>query len=172
MCLLPAWLHITAAPETSKIPDACALLSNPAIEKVQGAPLKAKKGSVGKSNAVITSQCFFALANSSDSISLVLTIPNPANSRIGPRELWEKWFHESAGPEKEPPREKETEKGAQPVPVSGLGDEAYWVQSFVGTLYVLRGNAFFRISIGGKQNDAARLQKARILAMDVLPRMP
>lgn len=151
--------------------DACALLTKPVIEKVQGEPLKQAKSSSQKSGALVNYQCFYSFATLSNSVSLSVMVPDPENaSGAGSRELWEKWFHkEAARPEKDAGEEKE--KAAEPTPVSGLGDEAYWVRSFVGTLYVLKRDAILRISLGGKPDDAARLQRARNLASNALSRL-
>jgi hypothetical protein len=125
---------------------------------------------------MIISQCFYSLPTFSNSISLTLNLPLSGNaSRTGPRYLWKKWFHadtsDSQVPDFDSPQPKQEgaeEKSAAPVPVSGLGEEAFWVRRFVGTLYVLRGDTVLRISIGGKQDDAARLRKAQLLAKSAL----
>jgi hypothetical protein len=155
--------------------EACTLLSTPVIEKTMGEPVTATKGSVGKGGAVIVAQCLYSLPTFSNSISLTLTLPDPATpAGTRPKELWEQRFHETEEQEQEAAhaREGKEEEAARPVPVSGLGEEAYWVRSFVGTLYVLKGNVILRISMGGKLDDSARLEKARILAGDALSRLP
>jgi hypothetical protein len=161
--------------------DACALLSAPIIQSVQGEPLKQAKGSQTQNSSMVVSQCFYTLPTFTNSISLTLNLPLPGNStRTGPRTLWQKWFHGAAGGKEhdpdidspQPTREEAEEKSTQPVPISGLGDEAFWVPRFVGTLYVLKGDAVFRISIGGKQDDAARLRKAQLLTKSALENLP
>ena len=131
---------------------------------------------------MIVSQCLYTLPTFSNSISLALTLADPSNSsHMSPRDLWRQRFHESAEQDEDSGagqkvvvhvREAKEEEAVRPMPVSGLGEEAYWVRSFVGTLYVLKGNAFLRISIGGKLDDSARLKKAQILARDALARLP
>jgi hypothetical protein len=163
--------------------NACTLLSTAEIEAIQGEPVKEVKevqGSQGKGGSLLISQCFFALPTFANSISVALTAPG--SSRLGARELWQEQFHSTAASEKEldgsegsgtSSRGKEKRKLLQPVAVSGLGEEAYWVRNRCGgALYVLKGDAFFRISIGGKQDDSLRLKKAQILAKDALGRMP
>ena len=161
--------------------DACALLARPIIQSVQGEPLKQTKGSQTQNSSMIVSQCFYTLPTFTNSISLTLNLPLPGNSsRTGPRTLWQKWFHGEAGGKEhdpdmdspQPTREEAEEKSTQPVPISGLGDEAFWVPRFVGTLYVLKGDTVLRISIGGKQNDATRLRKAQTLAESALDKIP
>jgi hypothetical protein len=173
MCAIAA---LAATPDSPhKAVDACALVSPSAIEKIADEPVKNMKGSVGKGGSVIVAQCLYSLPTFSNSVSLTLTLADPAAlNRPGPRELWEERFHEEAEPDKAAAhtREEQEEEAARPVPVLELGDEAYWVRSFVGTLYVLKGNAFLRISMGGKQDDSERLTKARMLAADALNRLP
>jgi hypothetical protein len=159
---------------------ACTLLSSSVIKSVQGEPLKQSKGSQAQNESMIISQCFYSLPTFSNSISLTLNLPLSGNaSRTGPRYLWKKWFHADTSDNQEPdfdsPQPKEEgaeEKSAPPIPVSCLGEEAFWVRRFVGTLYVLRGDTVLRISIGGKQDDAARLRKAQLLAKSALENLP
>lgn len=161
---------------------ACTLLSSSVIKSVQGEPLKHSKGSQVQNGSMIISQCFYSLPTFSNSISLTLNLPLSGNaSRTGPRYLWKKWFHADTSDNQEPhpdfdsPKPNEEgaeEKSAPPVPVSGLGEEAFWVRRFVGTLYVLKGDTVLRISIGGKQEDAARLRKAQLLAKSALEKLP
>ena len=161
--------------------DACALLSPPIIQSVQGEALKQAKGSQTENSSMIVSQCFYTLPTFTNSVSLTLNLPLTGNSsRTGPRTLWKKWFHGEAGGKEhdpdivspEPTREEAEEKSTQPIPIFGLGDEAFWVPRFVGTLYVLKGDTVLRISIGGKQDDAARLRKAQLLAKSALEILP
>ena len=171
----------TPVQSDSKNVDACALLSALVIQSVQGEPLKQAKGSQTQNSSMIVSQCFYTLPTFTNSISLTVNLPLPGNSsRTGPRTLWQKWFHGEAGGKQhdpdidspQPTREEAEEKSTQPVPISGLGDEAFWVPRFVSTLYVLKGETVLRISIGGKQSDATRLRKAQTLAKSALDKTP
>jgi hypothetical protein len=66
---------------------------------------------------------------------------------------------------------EEEEEGAPPTHVAGVGDDAYWVNSRVsGALYVLKGNSFIRLSLGGADTDEARQKKAKALAQKALAR--
>ena len=161
--------EILGAGPAPKSPDACALIPKSVIEKVQGEPVRQSKGTSSKSGTVFVAQCVYSLTTSSNSISVALTLPDPAGSKTGAREFWERSFHKS---DRDKDAGEEGEKEIPPAPISGLGEEAYWVRSFVGTLYVLKGDAFLRISIGGKQDDAARLKKAQTLAEAALANMP
>lgn len=69
-------------------------------------------------------------------------------------------------------REEEEERGAPPLRVPGLGDEAFWSANRVGgALYVLKGERFFMLSVGGKGDGDEKLKKAKALARDALSRL-
>jgi len=66
-------------------------------------------------------------------------------------------------------REEELRK---PRPIDGLGEEAYWVGNPIsGALYVLKGNSFLRISVGGVREESARIEKSKALARAALKRL-
>jgi hypothetical protein len=61
---------------------------------------------------------------------------------------------------------------APPRPIEGLGQEAFWVSNRAsGVLYVLRGHAYLRLSVGGPDTEEAKLKKAIALARKALPRL-
>src|SRR4029077_3612764 len=160
-------------------PDACALLSGAAVKKVQSERLKGTKGTRVKSNSLIVSECFYSLTTFSNSISVALAVPDPDwPAPSGTRDLWDSLFHRP--PELDTGRDeqgKETssegrEEHRSPVEIHGLGDEAYWISSLSGALYVLKGNAFLRISVGGRLDDAERLNKSEQLAREALQHLP
>jgi hypothetical protein len=152
--------------------DACALLSQAAIRQATGEQVASTKATSQVTRKVRQSQCFYALPTFTNSVSVTLTSP-AGLKRDGAREMWERWFHrgeddkdhDKAGPEEE-------EAAAKAAPVAGMGDEAFWVHSFVGNLYVRKGNRFLRISLGGKMNDEERQARAKALAADALRRLP
>ncbi len=164
---------VSAAPVQAER-DACALLSSAAIEKNLGESVKNTKPTSQVQGGVRFSQCFYTLQTFTKSISVTLTSP-AGGDRDAARELWQRWFHKEAveDPDRKSARggSEEEEVGASARPVSGLGDEAFWVQSFVGNLYVRRGDRYIRISIGGKQTDAERLATAKALASEALGHM-
>ena len=64
------------------------------------------------------------------------------------------------------------EEAPKPRHVDGLGEEAYWVgNGITGALYVLQGDVFVRISVGGVHDESARIEKAKALARDVMRRL-
>jgi len=166
--------------------DVCALLTSAEIEAVQGEPVKETKPSEQHGSSFLMSLCFFRTATFAKSVSLTLAVPDPAKpSAPGPREYWQKQFHppEQAEKEKDEPAagqakapkktEEEREKElSKPRPVGGVGEEAYWVGNpITGALYVLNGNAFLRISVGGEKDDSARIAKTKTLAQKALKRL-
>jgi hypothetical protein len=59
-----------------------------------------------------------------------------------------------------------------PRPISALGEEAYWVGGpLSGALYVLEGNLFLRISVGGVPKESTRIAKSLSLASAILSRL-
>jgi hypothetical protein len=70
-------------------------------------------------------------------------------------------------------RESAREAAAKPRRVSGIGDEAFWDGSTLGGgLFVLKGDAYFRLSVGGPDNEAVKIEKLKKLARRVLTRLP
>jgi hypothetical protein len=170
--------------------DPCALLTSDEIRAVQGEPLKETKPSRQSASGLIGLQCYYALPTSADSVSLALTETDPANSGTTARQYWQKTFHnsEEAEPEREGRKERdekekertqkssggreEEEGSAPPKPVRGLGDEAFWTASrFGGALYVLKGQRFIRLSVGGAGDEQTKLTKTETLARAALRRL-
>ncbi len=113
-----------------------------------------------------STQCLFQTATPANSVSVVVT-QSTASRRV--RDFWKETFHREEL-EKEVPKgteegEEEREKKAPPQPVADLGDEAFWMGTQVSTaLYVLRGDSYIRISVGGAGDQAAKPEKSRKLA--------
>jgi hypothetical protein len=167
--------------------DVCALLTSAEIEAVQGEPIKETKPSEEHGSSFLMSQCFFSTATFAKSVSLALAMPNPAKpSALTPRKYWKKQFHPPEQPEKEKEKDdpaagkaktrKETEEErekelSKPRVIDGFGEEAYWVGNPIsGALYVLRGNSFLRISVGGVRAESERIEKSKALAHAALGR--
>ena len=59
-----------------------------------------------------------------------------------------------------------------PKKIDGLGDEAFWVSNrFGGVLYVLKGDAFISIGVGGTDDEETKLKKSKALAEKALERL-
>jgi hypothetical protein len=137
--------------------DACGLLPSEAIRQATGEAVASRKATTAAAGKLRQSQCFYALPTFTNSISVTLT-SSAGLSRDAARELWERQFHGDGD------AAEEKEAAAKAEAISGVGDEAYWVHSFVGNLYVRKGNRFFRISLGGKMTDEERRTRAKALA--------
>src|SRR5713226_7805233 len=150
------------APEIAKLKvDPCKLLTSPEIQAVQGEPLKETTPSVQSAADFVTMQCYYELPTPSNSISLTLTLRDPEKKGgQSVKDFWEKTFAKSEEKSKERKKDRSEEKNksageeeeeAAAEPVRGIGDEAFWSASRVGgALYVLKGDRFIRISVGGK----------------------
>jgi hypothetical protein len=170
--------------------DACKLLTPEEIQAVQGEGLRAARGSDASTGSFSVSQCLYETESFTNSVSLTLTRKNAAAKGESPREFWEENFgggegrgrekkeREKKGREKEG-REKERgarveeeEEGLPPTRVRGVGDEAYWVgNDKVGALYVLRGDKFIRVSVGGADKQDKKIEKTRALAQSAIKRI-
>jgi len=151
--------------------DACALLTSQAIYRATGESVANAKATAQTAAKVRQSQCFYTLPTFTNSISITLTSPAGLR-RDAARELWERWFHREEADRGGKPESEEEEAAAKAAPVTGVGDEAFWVHSFVGNLYVRKGDRFLRISLGGKMTDDERQSRARALAAEALRRLP
>jgi hypothetical protein len=153
--------------------DACSLVSKEEVESVQGAPVNETKSSEGSDGAFVVSQCFYTAAEFSKSVNLALVRSDPKQgSARSPKDFWKQKFDPYRDEEPKTNGSDATERGSALKKIEGLGDDAYWVGNrFGGMLYVLKGNAFISIGIGGKDNQETKLKKSKALAEKVLQRL-
>jgi hypothetical protein len=163
----------------TKAADPCKLLTGADIRNVQGDAVQETKPSTQPSGGLVMSQCLFRTANPSKSVSVAIASQGSAS----PRAFWQKQFqsadstseekeHEKTAAEHKQGKHEEDEESTRPRTIKGLGEQAYWVGSpMVGALYVLKGNTFLRISVGGVREESARIQKSVALAHLALKRM-
>ena len=164
---------VAAAPkkeDSAAAAAACSLLTSEEIAAVQGEPFKATKASAGSAPGLTISQCYFELPTTVNSVVLTVTLKGEGPSARDPKEHWHEIFYgERPGQKEEEEREgkkKELEK------IEGLGDEAIWTGTRVGgALYVLKGNAFIRISVGGAGDQAEKTRRSKALAESILKRL-
>jgi hypothetical protein len=150
--------------------DACALLTSKEIESVQGEPLKETKSSGKSEGGFVVSQCFFTLPTFTNSISLTVMQRGDSSNARDPKEFWKETFHRDKDKDKE--RAEEEGKSAAPEKIPDLGDESFWTGNrFGGALYVLKGNSYIRIAIGGSGDQTSKLKKTRALAEMLLKRL-
>jgi hypothetical protein len=171
----PANAQTQAKPKT----DACALLTDSDVESVQKETIKQTKLTGVSQGGLSLSQCFFTLPTFTNSISLQITQKGEGAGARDPKGFWRETFHqEQTEKERERDREKaakkeeDEEKSAPPQKVNGVGDEAFWMGSRVGgALYVLKGNSYLRISVGGSGDTTEKIKKSKALAQKVIPRL-
>ena len=152
--------------------DVCRLITSEEIGAIQGSPIKEPKGSTRSENGFRVSQCFYTATEFSKSVNLAVIQKDPDNSaKQSPKDFWKEKFdpYENEQPKIHSGGEKE--KGPAPKKITGLGDEAYWVGNrFGGTLYVLKGDAFISIGLGGTDEET-KLKKSEALAQKALQRL-
>jgi hypothetical protein len=173
--------------------DVCAMLNSKEIEGIQGEAVKETKLSGQAGGGLQISQCFFTLPTFSNSISLLVAQKGDGADAKNPKDFWRETFVKGAGEEKDRERERERERDKKdrdqdkkaggrgeeeeegstpPQKVSGVGDDAFWVGNRVGgALYVLKGNAYLRISIGGRGDQTSKINKSKSLAQKAIARL-
>jgi hypothetical protein len=158
--------------------DACALLTSKEIESVQGEAIKETKLTGQSTGGFSVSQCFFTLPNFTNSISLMVAQKGEGSGGKDPKEFWRDTFHEdkvrekNKGQDRKKGEEEDEEGGIPPKEIPGIGDEAYWTSSRVGgVLYVLKGDAYIRVSIGGAADQPTKIKRSKVLAQKALARL-
>ena len=171
-----------AAMSASGKKDACILLTSAEVEAVQGEPVSETKTSAQPNGEMLITECVFRTTTFAKSVSLALATPSSAkSSALTPRKFWQKQFHardmeedetHTAGKGAKKPKSEDEEEARKPRRIEGLGEDAYWVGTPVtGALYVLQGNSFVRISVGGVGEESVRIEKSRVLARAVVKRL-
>jgi hypothetical protein len=159
--------------------DACSLVSKEEVASVQEAQMDETKSSEHSDGVFRVSQCFYTAAEFSKSVSLALIRKDPnQRDKRSPKDFWKEKFGPFTAKERERDRKAETkareekEEGTPPKKISSLGDDAYWISNrFGGILYVLKGDAFISISLGGTDDEATKLKKSKALAQQALQRL-
>ena len=165
MLLLFAFAQRTVA---QRHRDPCRLLTDAEVRAVQGHAPAQKIASEQPAGSFRFTQCFYRAAELSSSVSVALGIPLTDSKRSGPRDYWLAQFKRE---ERDEPEESD-EKKQEPRRLAGLGDEAFWVGDPVtGALYVLRGEVFLRVSVGGSVDQSQKIKRARRLAIYALKRL-
>ena len=177
LCLSIAILAIlggcNARRETTFVRDACSLISKDEIGSIEGSPVNDTKSGEHSDDFFRVAQCFYTTAESNKSVSLAFMQKRPdQKTNRSPKDFWKEKFDPY---EKEEPKTmsgEEKEPRSAPKKIEGLGDEAYWVGNrFGGMLYVLKGDAFISIGVGGTDNEDTKLKKSKALAQKALQRL-
>jgi len=148
--------------------DVCGLIKKAEIEAVQGSPIKETKSSARSEGDLRISQCFYPAAEFSRSVSLAVIQRDPdQQAKRSPRDFWKETFGRKEGR-----ATQEKEASVPPKKIDGIGEEAYWTSNrFGGVLYVLKGDAFISISVGGPDNEETKINKSKALAQKALQRL-
>ena len=164
--------------------DACGLITKAEIQAIEGSPVTDTKPSKQSDGKFQYSQCFYTTAVFNMSVSLALTERDSAsNSAVNPKEFWKDTFgryeethKEASEEEKEKKRslseEEQEERGRPPKKIERLGDSAWWTAGRTGgAIYILKDNAFLRISVGGPDTEEQKIERAKKLAAKALSRL-
>ena len=177
MCLVTSLLMFlggcTKRGGVSVTRDACSLVSKEEVESVQAAPVNETKTSEHSDGVFLVSQCFYTAAEFSKSVALALVRSDPKQgSKRSPKDFWKEKFDPYQDEEPKTKSGDEKEQGSAPKKIEGLGDDAYWVGNrFGGMLYVLNGDAFISIGVGGTDDEDTKLKKSKVLAQKALQRL-
>lgn len=154
--------------------DACALLDKAEVGSVQGAPVQSTVPNNQMSGALAISQCYYTVivpeGSKNLSVHLELIQTDPKSGRTDAvKDYWERVFGEKPGGKEEVEEDRES---GRPLPVEGLGDEAFWTgNSKAGAVYVLKNGKMVRISLGGPDDVKTKIEKSKKLVASVLNRI-
>jgi hypothetical protein len=181
VCLLSLLLILDGCGKgggTTAMREACSLVSKEEVQSVQDAPVNETKSSEQTDGVFLLSQCFYTAAEFSKSVNLALVQKNPnQQDQRSPRNFWKEKFDQYHASDKEHDGKAKTKRGEEqetssPKKIEGLGDDAYWVSNrFGGVLYVLKGDSFISIGLGGTDDEHIKLEKSKVLAQKAVQRL-
>ena len=150
--------------------DACRLLTRSEIGRVQKGSVVETKPTSRETGGFAILDCFYRVEPFDRSVSLEVTRRAQGETSHDPRARWERMFSEG-DEDDDSGRPEKGEKEAPPHPVDGVGDAAFWISNPVsGSLYVLKGHSYLRLSVGGPDPEAVKIEKASELARKALAR--
>jgi hypothetical protein len=147
--------------------DACALIERSEIAAVQGQEVQSVVPSSQMSDGLAISQCYYTIISADGSKNLSVHLEVMQNdlkdaNRNAVRDLWQEKFQGA----------KDTKKKEKPKSVPSIGDGAFWVgNNKIGALYALKKDKLFRISIGGPDDEGAKIEKSKTLTEKALKRL-
>jgi hypothetical protein len=148
------------------------LLTREEIQAVQGEAFASTMPSAGAGPGMVVNQCYFQLPTPVNSVVLTVTRKGTGAAARNPSESWREIFYPDEAREKKESEKVEREEKKKPEKVEGIGDDAFWTGSRVGgALYVLKGECYIRISVGGAGDQAQKTEKCKTLAAAVLKRL-
>lgn len=146
---------------------ACGLIEQSEIESLQGAQMRGAEPSTGTEAGMVFSDCYYTavspdgLKNLSVHLRVLRDDPQAAG-RGALKGFWEERFRGA----------KEKKKAEKPRPVAGVGEEAFWLgNNVMGALYVLSKDRVVRVSVGGPDEEGAKVEKSRRLAEGAIKRL-
>jgi hypothetical protein len=148
-------------------PGACALIQNAEVEAVQGGKVQAALPNTRPDSDFAVSQCFYTAASADGSKNLSVHVEVMSDGEASPgrtklADFWRERFREA----------KDKRKSEKPRLIEGVGEEAYWVgNERVGTLYVLKSGRILRLSLGGPEGSAVKIEKSKALASKAVARL-
>ena len=156
-----------AAPEPAPPPiDACSLLTGEEIQAVQGEALTETKPSSGTEEKMFFAQCFFALPTWINSVSLRVVQKSGSPGSPDPKEVWKQTLQAAQA------KAAASDKINPPRIIADVGDEAYWVgDAKMGVLFVLKGNRYLRLSVGGAVDEETKIKRCSDLARAILTKI-
>ena len=152
--------------------NACDLIEKAEIASVQGAPVQSTVPSSQTSDALAISQCYYTVTSADGSKNLsvhleVIQADPKSGSPNAVKDYWERSFGEE-----KPKGEDEEKESAKPLPVSGVGEEAFWTgNNKAGAVYALKKGKMVRISLGGPDDVKTKIEKSKKLIASVLKRI-
>ncbi|HZG53019.1 MAG TPA: hypothetical protein VEZ40_12865 [Pyrinomonadaceae bacterium] len=154
--------------------DVCALLTSDDIKAVQGEAVRESKPARRSGTDFAVNSCFYTTQTFTKSVSLEVTQKGASSQSV--REFWKANF--AAALDKREQKNERRKKQGKPQagepakPVSGIGDEAYWISTNANsTLYAFKKDTLLRISIGGTDKEEERMKKIKTLAERALARL-
>jgi hypothetical protein len=169
----------TATAIPSRLPNACQLLSARDIARVQGESFKSVKLTETDADGLKVSQCFYTLPSFTNSVSVDLM-------RGKASDFWSAHFS-TAREERNDDDDRDRSEAMKTAPTSreaeeehksgarrvgGIGDAAVWSGNRMsGALYVLKGNAIVRVSVGGGGSEQQKIERSRKLAAIALRKL-
>lgn len=166
--------------------EVCSLIKSDELQAIQGEAIKETKPNVRAAGSLLISHCLYILPTFSKSLSLELTQSDSSKGeRVNLKKIWEERFSKAEG-EKDKGREKEREREkkeggdkargegeeSETERIEGIGEEAFWTGNrALGALYVFSKNSILRLSLGGPEDEAAKIKKLKVLAQKAIERL-
>jgi hypothetical protein len=159
--------------------EPCGLLPSAEITRIHGAKVVETKPSEGTAAASLQMlQCYFRAEDLAESVSLLVAVPSEKHPNAA-RDYWRATIVRAAEAEvsarssgTELTKAEAKKQRHRPERVEGIGEQAWWVgDRYAGALYVLEGDKFIRVSVGGRLSEKEKKQQARELAAVVLKQL-